>query len=74
MKIEGSLPDGRLVMKTHVGTVIETKQEMRERLAAARADRLAAAAPDMLAELKALHEKNGWQSTADMIARIEKDR
>ena len=33
--------------------------------------RLIAAAPDMLAELKELHAKTGWQSTADLIAKIE---
>jgi hypothetical protein len=32
--------------------------------------RLIAAAPDMLAELQRLHAKNGWQSTADIIARV----
>lgn len=32
--------------------------------------RLIAAAPDMLAELRRLHEKCGWQSTADLLARV----
>lgn len=33
--------------------------------------RLIAAAPDMLAELKWLYEKHGYQSTADVIAKAE---
>lgn len=32
--------------------------------------RLIAAAPEMLAELQRLHEKTGWQTTADLISRV----
>lgn len=34
MKIEGELKDGRRVIRTHMGVVIETVEQMKERLAA----------------------------------------
>ena len=46
MIVEGTLADGRQVMRTHVGVVIETAEQMRERLADEKRVRLTRAAPD----------------------------
>lgn len=52
MIVEGYLQDGRCVMRTHGGTVVETVAQRDDRLREEYEERVRRSAPDMLAALE----------------------